>query len=69
METFPLSLLARELIAMTRDLVPGHRKLHRLVLDGYLPAEMVNGRWFIRRTDLPTIAGLLRLSIKTENAE
>lgn len=62
-DTFPLSLLARELSGLTPGPVPGQRKLHQLVLDARLPAEMRNGRWQVRRDDLPLIAERLGLSL------
>lgn len=62
-DSIRLSHLARELARLTPDPVPGHRKLHQLVLDARVPAEMVNGRWHVSRDDLPVIATRLGLSL------
>lgn len=62
-----LSHLARELARLTTDPIPGHRKLHQLVLDAQLPAEMVNGRWHVSRDDLPVIAERLGLALAADH--
>ena len=36
-----------------------HRRVFGAVLDGMIPAERINGRWYVRRDDLPKIAELL----------
>jgi hypothetical protein len=55
-DEFALSLLPRELAAYTGRPTPSYRDLYMRVVDGRLPAHQTNGRWFIRRTDLPVIA-------------
>lgn len=36
-----------------------YRTIYRMVIDGAIPAETVNGRWFVRRADLQKIASVL----------
>ena len=38
---------------------PGYRTLHMQALNGRIPAEMVNGRWRLKRADLVGIAEYL----------
>ena len=63
-QTIPLSLTSRELARRFGGSAPAYRRLYELVLDGKLPAEQVNGRWFVDEADLPAIAATLGL---TEN--
>lgn len=61
-ETVALTALPRELATLTGKPSPSYRRLYSLTLDGSLPAEQDNGRWFVRRTDLPAIAAMLGLA-------
>jgi hypothetical protein len=63
-ERFPSTDLSRELAALTGNSGPGHRKLWGLIVDGKIPAERENGRWFVRRSDLPAVAQILGLTVK-----
>ena len=54
--------LTRELRTLTGQETPTKRKLYELIVDGYLPAEQVNGRWYVTRADLPAIAVKLGLA-------
>lgn len=36
-----------------------HRRVFGAVLDGMIPAERINGRWYVNKADLPKIAELL----------
>ncbi len=36
-----------------------HRRMLEGALDGLYPAERINGRWYVKRADLPKIAELL----------
>lgn len=60
--TIPLTSLSRELNAFTGQPSPSYRRLYGLTLDGRLPAEQVNGRWFVQRSDMPAIAQTLGLT-------
>ena len=61
-EMVALSALPRELSAFTGQQAPNYRKMWTLVVDGLLPAMQVNGRYHVRRADLPAIAATLGLS-------
>ena len=65
----PLPLLPRELAALTGAPPPSYRRCYTLVLDGRLPAELVNGRHQVRRADLPAIAELVGLTIPGDAAQ
>jgi hypothetical protein len=67
-ESEPLSKLSRELQAFTGKPAPGYRALYNHVLDGRLPAEQVNGRWYWHRIDLPAIAAALGLAAPIDPA-
>jgi len=51
--------LPRELTELTGESPPNNRKCYAKIVDGLLPAEKKNGRWYTRRRDLPEIAKLL----------
>lgn len=51
----------RDLNATGRP-VPRYPRLWQAMVDGEIPAERINGRWFVRKTDLAAIASLLGLS-------
>lgn len=61
METIPLARLPRELRALTGEDGPGYRTIYNKVLDGVIPAEQHNGRWFVPRSELGTVAKALGL--------
>ena len=61
-ETVALTALPRELAALTGMQSPSYRQLWNLTVDGHLPAQQVNGRYQIRRVDLPAIAAALGMS-------
>jgi len=63
MATFPLSNLPRRLAELTGSAIPNGRKLYAHVVDGVLPAEQVNGRWYIAEADLPQIVEALGLTL------
>jgi len=59
----PLTSLPREIAAAYPDApVQPYRKLYALNLDGRLPGTQCNGRWFVRRADLPAIGEALGLT-------
>lgn len=60
-EWLPLSRLSVVLAAETGRRAPKHRSLYAQVLDGVIPAEFINGRWRIKRADVPEIAAKLGL--------
>jgi hypothetical protein len=41
-----------------------HRRLSSAVLDGKIPAERINGRWYVKWADLTKIAELLGVTPK-----
>lgn len=55
-EMVALSALPRDLSALTGQQAPNYRKMWSMVVDGLLPAEQVNGRYRVRRADLPASA-------------
>jgi hypothetical protein len=65
-EMVALSALPRNLAALTGGEVPTYRKLWSLTVDGRLPAVQINGRYQVRRADLPAIAMSLGLKPHTE---
>lgn len=67
-EMVALTALSRELFALTGKQGPGHRKLWQLTVDGRLPAEQVNGRYHVRRADLPAIADMLGLTVPDDRS-
>ena len=60
-ERIPLVSATRELKAITVGRSPPYQHIWKLIANGDLPAEQINGRWFIKRADLPAIAKLLGL--------
>lgn len=57
-----LALLPRVLSDCTGKPAPNYRRVYMSVLDGRLAAHQKNGRWHVRRADLPEIAALLGLA-------
>ncbi len=47
--------LCPQLDAAYSGALPSYRRLYFDVLSGKIPAENINGRWFVRRSDLPAI--------------
>lgn len=41
-----------------------HRAVFNAALDGVIPAQRINGRWYVRRADLPRIAELLEAAVE-----
>lgn len=58
----PLTALSRELTTFAGKQAPNYRKLWMLTVDGRIPAEQMNGRYQVRRADLPGIAVSLGLT-------
>lgn len=54
--TIRLSQLAGALSELTGKAPPPYRTLYNLVVDNVIPAESVNGRWWIDPADLRPIA-------------
>lgn len=57
--TIQLAHTPRALAEMTGLAPPAYRKLHQLVLNATIPAEMIRGRWYVQRAHLPAIATFL----------
>lgn len=58
----PLALLSPLLAEHTGTPLPGYRKLLAAALDGRLPATRHNGRWYVRKQDVPAAAVALGLA-------
>jgi hypothetical protein len=67
-QTIPLSQTSRELSRRFGGSAPAYRQLYELILDGKLPAEQVNGRWFVDEADLPAIAATLGMTEDHQDA-
>ena len=63
-ELIPLTRLSPELRELTGSVAPGYRRLWTLTVDGRITAEQVNGRYQVRRTDLPAIAASLGMTAR-----
>lgn len=62
MTLIPLPKLAGKLRELTGKDAPSYVKLYHLLLDGRLPSETRNGRYFIRDTDLPAVMAAIGLT-------
>ena len=51
-----LTCAPREIGELTGKKPPTYRSLYNRVVDGQLPAERHNGRWYLSRADLANIA-------------
>jgi hypothetical protein len=58
-----LTTVLRELAELTGERMPTYRRTWGLTVSGRLPAELINGRWFFTRADLPAIAVALGLTV------
>ncbi len=63
-EWLQLAALPRELSGLIEGHPPSYRRVYNMVLDARIPATLVNGRWTVRRDDLPAIAATLGLQMK-----
>jgi hypothetical protein len=61
----PLAQLPRELQHLTGARSPSYRTLYNAVLDAVIPAELINGRWYVDRSHLPAIAIQLGMAALT----
>jgi hypothetical protein len=63
----PLALVCQEVrLRAARSSLPNnalegltHRRVSNAALDAAIPAERINGRWYVKKVDLPRIAELL----------
>ena len=61
-----LPQLPRKLYDLTGRPVPGgYRRLYLHVIEGRIPAEQDNGRWYVADADVPAIAGALGMVTPT----
>jgi hypothetical protein len=66
-EMIPLPQLSAELRRLTGTLpVGGYGRAYKLALDGRLPTEMVNGRHYVRRENLPEVATLMGVKFRAD---
>ena len=63
-----LATLPRELAAFTGQPAPDYRTVYNRTLSGKFPAEQINGRWHVRRSDLPAVAAALGFEAKATEA-
>lgn len=63
-DTVALTSVPHELAALTGTTPPGYRSLYNMAVDARIPVEQVNGRWRVRRTDLPGIAAQIGLPVR-----
>jgi hypothetical protein len=55
-----LPQLVRELMKLSGGRrVPNYRELYSMTLNGIIPAEQHNGRWYFDRDQVPTIAAII----------
>jgi hypothetical protein len=57
----PLALVPTALKALTGVQPPKYRTLYTAILDGKMPAEQRNGRWYVDRMHLAAIALQFRM--------
>lgn len=67
-DLIPTNQVLRELSLNYVDINIKWRKLHELVLNAEIPAEMINGRYYTRRSNLPEIARIIGARPKTSRA-
>jgi hypothetical protein len=68
----PLALLCRELKQRAVEANANsaalagltHRRVSNAALDATIPAERINGRWYVKKADLPKIAELFGIMPK-----
>ncbi len=52
----------------TGALPPTQRQFYYRIVDGRIPAELINEKWHLRRTNFPAIAAFLGLIARTDPA-
>ena len=57
-----LPQLAARLVAQYGETSPGYRQIYNRVVDGRLPTVQMNGRYYVRESDLEMVASLFGLS-------
>ena len=59
-----LTELPRELARVLGEsfTLPSYRQIYTRVLNGEIPADRSNGRWYVRRDDVPRIADMYRVA-------
>jgi hypothetical protein len=63
LDLIPLSVLAREIAALSGKPSPRYTKLWEWTVSGMIPATQISVRWFINRDDLPAICVQLGLLV------
>jgi hypothetical protein len=58
-ELIPTNQILIELSRDFEDININNRKLHELVLNAEIPAEVINNRYYARRPNLPEIARII----------
>jgi hypothetical protein len=59
-DTILLTGVKREPEKVTGERIPvSYRKLYELTLNGDIPADRINGRWHVERSDIPAVASTL----------
>jgi hypothetical protein len=54
-----LPIVLREIMKERAEITPGYRALYNRVLDGEIPAQQKNGRWYVTRGTAEVFAGRL----------
>ena len=61
----PLTTLPRDVADHTNgSQKPTYRQVYYLALNGAIPVEQSNGRWYYQREDLPKIAEVLARTVR-----
>jgi hypothetical protein len=65
----PLTRLKREAEKLGHRIDASYRKIYGRALDGKFPADQINGRWHVDRSNIPAIADTLsQRRVKTSRA-
>lgn len=65
-QTLLLADVPRELAALADGRTPTYQQVWGMAVNGRLPAEKVNGRYWVARADLPAIALSLGMRLKAD---
>ena len=65
----PLPLLPGELRRMGANPVAPYRIVLTAAMDARIPANRVNGRWYVERADLPQIAAALEMELPPQRGD
>ena len=66
MSQISIAHIGRKIAALTGKPGPTHQQVYSAVLRGAVPAEFLNGRWYMREADVPLMAQALGIAIPSE---